>query len=271
MRLKIAHTTRYAFSQPVVHGLQRLRLRPKSTHGQQVIDWTMTYQGLVEEVSYEDHNHNRVTLVSVQPDTREVIIRCEGQVVTADNHGVIGHHSGHMPLWAFVAQSARTRPGPKIRAIMAQIDTPRAETLATLHALATRVLENVRYAPGETGVHTTAEEAAVLGMGVCQDHAHIFIGAARALGIPARYVSGYLMMNDRIDQEATHAWAEAHVENLGWVGFDVSNAISPDERYVRVATGRDYSEAAPVTGISWGAGESVLDVRLAVEQQHADQ
>ena len=63
---------------------------------------------------------------------------------------------------------------------------------------------------------------------------------ARALEVPARYVSGYLMMDDRVDQEATHAWAEAFVEGLGWVGFDISNGISPDPRYVRVATGRDY-------------------------------
>jgi len=133
------------------------------------------------------------------------------------------------------------------------------------------VLEQVPYTAGETGVHTTAEEAAALGKGVCQDHVHIFLGAARALGIPARYVSGYLMMNDRVEQEATHAWAEAHVDMLGWVGFDVSNRISPDERYVRVATGRDYGEAAPITGLSYGAGETVLEVRLAVEQQRIEQ
>lgn len=271
MRLRIEHTTRYEFERPVAHGLQRLRLTPKCTQGQKVLDWEMTLEGAVRQVEYDDHNHNRTTLISVEPGAERVEVRCRGLVGTADNHGVIGHHSGHMPLWAFLSQSALTRPGPKVRAIMSGIDVPRDETLPMLHRLSSLVLEAVAYVPGETSVHTSGEEAALLGAGVCQDHAHIFIGAARALGIPARYVSGYLMMNDRIDQEATHAWAEAHVENLGWVGFDVSNAISPDERYVRVATGRDYSEAAPVTGISWGAGESVLDVRLAVEQQHADQ
>jgi transglutaminase-like putative cysteine protease len=102
---------------------------------------------------------------------------------------------------------------------------------------------------------------------VCQDHAHIFIGAARERGIPARYVSGYLMMNDRIEQEATHAWAEAHIEGLGWVGFDVSNGICPDPRYVRVATGSDYRDAAPVTGISIGTADQVLTVGVAVEAQ----
>ncbi len=271
MRLRIAHTTRYEFARPVAHGLQRLRLTPKNTQGQQVLDWTMQLEGARVEVEYDDHNHNRTTLVSVEPGVRQVQVHCEGRVATADNHGVIGQHAGQMPLWAFTAQTPLTRPGPKIRAIMAGIDVPRDEKLAVLHRLSALVIEAVAYVPGETAVHTSGEEAALIGAGVCQDHAHIFIGAARALGVPARYVSGYLMMNDRIDQEAGHAWAEAYVEGLGWVGFDVSNRISPDERYVRVATGRDYREAAPVTGMSYGAGESLLAVSLAVEQQTAEQ
>lgn len=271
MRLKIAHTTHYQFGQPVSHGLQRLRLSPKTTQGQKVLDWHMTYDGAVEEVRFEDHNHNHVVLVSVVPGVSEVTIRCEGTVATADNHGVIGQHSGHMPLWAFLAQTALTRPGPKVRAIMSGLDVPRGETVPVLHRLSSLVREAIDYIPGETSVQTTAEEAATLGAGVCQDHAHVFIGAVRALGLPARYVSGYLMMDDRIEQEASHAWAEAHVEGLGWVGFDVANGISPDERYVRVATGRDYAEAAPVTGLSWGAGETRLAVTLAVEQQHQEQ
>lgn len=271
MRLKVSHTTHYAFGQPVAHGLQRLRLSPKTTQGQKVLDWTMTYEGAVEEARFEDHNSNRVVLISVLPGVSEVTVHCTGMVATADNHGVIGHHSGYMPLWAFLAQSSLTRPGPRVRALIGQLDQPRGEPVPLLHQLSGIVRQAIDYVPGETSVQTTAEEAATLGLGVCQDHAHVFIGAARSLGIPARYVSGYLMMDDRVEQEASHAWAEAHVEGLGWVGFDVANGISPDERYVRVATGRDYAEAAPVTGLSWGAGETQLAVKLAVEQQHQEQ
>ena len=129
----------------------------------------------------------------------------------------------------------------------------------------------MEYRTGSTTVATSAEEAFGDGAGVCQDHSHIFIGAARLLNIPARYVSGYLMMNDRIEQEATHAWAEAFIDGLGWVGFDISNGISPDMRYVRVATGRDYKDAAPVTGISFGTSTTVLDVEVAVEQKQVQQ
>lgn len=271
MRLSISHTTRYAFSQPVAHGLQRLRLKPKSTHGQNVLDWKMVLDGAREQAAYEDQHCNSVMLVSVEPGATAIDITCTGTVETADNAGMIGHHAGHMPLWAFQTQTPLTRPGPKMRALAAGLETDRDSTLDVLHDLSRAVLDAVAYEIGRTDADTTGEDALAAGHGVCQDHAHIFIGAARLLGIPARYVSGYLMMDDRIDQEAGHGWVEAHVKGLGWVGFDVSNGICPDERYVRVASGCDYREAAPVTGISWGAGESVLAVSLSVEQQMSGQ
>lgn len=271
MRLAIRHVTHYHFDQPVSHGLQRLRLTPKSTHGQQVHAWSMALTGAAVEAEYEDHHHNRTTLVSLQPGTRELVVECTGLVGTSDNAGVIGHHAGHMPMWAFAKQTPLTRPGARMKALIAALDADRSDVLATLHALSRAVLDAVAYEIGHTSVDTPAEAAVEAGRGVCQDHAHVFIGCARAMGIPARYVSGYLMMNDRIDQEAGHGWAEAHVDNLGWVGFDVSNGISPDARYVRVATGCDYREAAPVTGLSFGAGDCALNVRLQVEQQLAEQ
>jgi len=271
MRLSIRHITHYRFAEPVAHGLQRLRLTPKATHGQEIVAWEMGLDGAKRELEYDDQNFNHVTLVSVLPGVEEVTIRCEGVVETRDHAGVLGWHSGHLPLWAFLGQTRRTRPGAKMRSLIASVRRNDGDTLAMLHDLSAGILGTVRYQTGTTDVHTTAEEAVGEGFGVCQDHAHIFIGAARALDVPARYVSGYLMMDDRIEQEATHAWAEAHVEGLGWVGFDISNGISPDTRYVRVATGRDYGDAAPVTGINFGAGSAELNVALAVEQQVVEQ
>jgi len=271
MRLSIRHTTHYRFADPVAHGLQRLRLTPKETQGQTILEWSMDFEGAQLEIEYDDQNFNHTSLVSVLPGTREVAVHCEGLVDTQDNAGVIGWHSDHLPLWAFLGQTARTRPGAKMRSLVSQVRRSDGDTLAMLHDLSAAIRSAVRYETGVTHVHTTAEEAVVEGVGVCQDHAHVFIGAARALETPARYVSGYLMMDDRIEQEATHAWAEAHVDGLGWVGFDISNGISPDTRYVRMATGRDYAEAAPVTGISFGAAEEDLRVALAVEQQTVEQ
>ena len=271
MHLAVRHTTHYRFKGPVAHGLQRLRLTPKETQGQKILSWSMRYEGAQLELEYDDQNFNHTSLVSVLPGTAEVIVHCEGLVETEDNAGVIGWHSGHLPLWAFLGQTPQTKPGPKLRELISSVRRNDGDTLEMLHELSAAILDGVSYETGATHVHTTAEEALAEGSGVCQDHAHIFIGAARALEVPARYVSGYLMMDDRVEQEATHAWAEAHVDGLGWVGFDVANGISPDARYIRVATGRDYGEAAPVTGISFGALEEQLHVSLEVEQQTIEQ
>ncbi|MDT8280058.1 MAG: transglutaminase family protein [Erythrobacter sp.] len=272
MTLSIRHTTHYAFAQPVVHALQRLRLTPKETQGQRIIDWSMALENAHAELEYDDQHFNHVTLIALDPGAREVTVTCAGTVETDDNAGVIGRHSGHLPLWSFLRQTALTRPGAKLRALLREVSGPIDEApLDFLHALSGLIRDRVAYEAGRTHSATTAEEAMQHGYGVCQDHAHIFIGAARAAGIPARYISGYLMMDDRIEQEATHAWAEAHVEGLGWVGFDVSNGICPDPRYVRVATGSDYRDAAPITGISIGATAEVLTVGVAVESRPTGQ
>ena len=271
MRLSIRHTTRYRFDAPVVHALQRLRLTPKETQGQRILEWEMQFEGAERELDYEDQNHNTVTLVAVEEGVQDVVIACTGQVDTKDYSGVIGRHAGYMPLWSFLGQTDLTRAGTGVAGLASELKREDGETLDMLHSLSALIRDRVEYRTGTTQVNTNAEDAIAGGAGVCQDHSHIFISAARSLNIPARYISGYLMMNDRVDQEATHAWAEAFVEGLGWVGFDISNGISPDERYVRVATGRDYADAAPVTGISFGSSSQELEVDVAVEQQQVEQ
>jgi transglutaminase-like putative cysteine protease len=136
-----------------------------------------------------------------------------------------------------------------------------------LHALCGLIREAVTYETGASEPTWSAEDAMSDGRGVCQDHAHIFIACARHLGYPARYVSGYLMMDDTTDQTAMHAWGEAYLDGIGWVGFDVSNGISPDARYVRVATGLDYSDASPITGMRIGGLSETLGVQIKVVQQ----
>jgi transglutaminase-like putative cysteine protease len=269
--LTIAHETRYSFAHGVAHGLQRLRLRPKGTHGQEVLEWTTELEGVRPEAKYDDQNQNHVELVSIEPGARELVVTCRGTVRTADNSGILGEHTGHMPLWCFLRATPLTRAGARVRALVESLDADSSDRLAFLHKLSQAVLDSVEYLPGITDVTTTAEEALASGRGVCQDHTHIFISAGRLLDIPMRYVGGYLKMDGLIEQEAGHGWAEAFVEGLGWVGFDVSNGISPDARYVRVATGCDYSEAAPFTGIATGAGESRLSVHLSVEENRVGQ
>jgi transglutaminase-like putative cysteine protease len=247
--------------------LQQLRLTPKSRIGQSVLTWRTVIEGGMRELEYDDHNMNHVMLVSFSGQGQALTITSEGEVETADTNGIVGKHAGFAPLWYFRRTTPRTRAGQGVRALARGLAGAHEDPIARFHALSARILDAVPYATGETDAHTDAEESIALGAGVCQDHAHIFIAAARHMGFPARYVSGYLLVGDRIDHDAAHAWAEVHVDPLGWVGYDISNGISPDERYVRVATGLDYAEAAPVTGVhrSAGGGET-LDVAIQVQQ-----
>ncbi|PYE85952.1 transglutaminase family protein [Pseudoroseicyclus aestuarii] len=263
--LRIRHETTYSFDEPVQYGLQQLRLTPKSTGAQTVKHWRTDITGGARQLFFDDEHNNRVELVAVEPGVDRITIVSEGEVGMSDTSGVHGPHAGYVPLWLFERTTPLTRPGPRCRALLREVD-PALGPLEKLHALSHVISGAVEYLVGTSTATSTAEDAAVAGSGVCQDHAHIFLACARAAGIPARYVSGYLKMDDRDQQEATHAWVEGHVEGLGWVGFDVSNAISPDTRYVRVATGLDYLGAAPITGFRFGAPGESLHVALEVRQ-----
>lgn len=266
MLLRIHHQTSYHYDAPVQYALQQLRLRPHTDSGQTVLDWALNIEGGRRELEFRDHHGNLVDLVSIDPDQHQLHIRCEGKVETADLAGIVGRHEGPAPLWYFERNTDLTRPGTGARKLVNALDKDHETEIARLHALSGLVLETIRYETDRTHPETTAEQALAAGHGVCQDHAHAFIAAARLLGYPARYVSGYLMMNHSVDQDASHAWAEAHLEGIGWVGFDVANGISPDERYVRVATGLDYRDAAPISGLRLGAGDESMVVTVQVEQ-----
>jgi len=267
MRLRILHTTRYRYDSPMGYGLLQIRNTPKPRASQQILRWDLNVEGGHTEAVFEDQHANTVHLVSLEPGRHEFTIHCEGEVEVQDTAGVVGPHTSFAPLWLYQRATPLTRPGPLIRRLAKSVPEDDGGDVMRLHALVALVREGVVYETGRTDSDTKAEEALEAGHGVCQDHAHIFIAAARLLGFPARYAGGYLMMDDRVNQDAGHAWAEAHVTGLGWVGFDVSNAISPDARYVRVATGLDYSEAAPVSGLRFGEAAESLDVSIQVQQQ----
>ncbi|RIJ14349.1 transglutaminase family protein [Henriciella mobilis] len=267
MRLKIAHQTRYQFAEPVSYALQQLRLTPKTRRGQEVVSWRIELEGGKEEVAFIDQFNNSTQLISIEEGARELVFRAVGEVETHDQAGIVGEHAGWTPLWLYNRKTPLTAPGPTLRKLARGLGADFEDDVARLHGLMELIGAEIAYETGQTHAQTTAEEAAAAGHGVCQDHTHVFITCARLLGFPARYVSGYLMMTDRVQQDASHAWAEAYVEGLGWVGFDVSNAISPDEKYVAVATGLDYLDAAPVSGMTFGHAQEGLDVSVQVQQQ----
>ena len=267
MRLKISHVSRYIYETPPPYGLQQLRLSPRARAGQTILSWNLDIEGGRKQAEFRDQNDNIVTLVSLLPDKHEIIVECEGVVETEDRTGMFGLHDGRAPIWYYQRVTPLTQPGPKLRELLSALGKGFDNDVARLHGLSDLILSKVQYDIGQTSSATSSEAAIDLGHGVCQDHAHIFVTAARQLGFPARYVSGYLMMDERVEQDAGHAWAEAFVPNLGWIGFDVSNGICPDDRYVQVACGLDAAEAAPITGITLGSRGESLSVTLQVQQQ----
>jgi len=264
MRLKITHRTEYRYDEPVHYALQRLRLVPLSGPTQTVVSWALAIDGAREEVRFADEFANDTRLISCEGDPRLISIEAVGEVVTLNTAGVTGPHRTFAPLWLFSQETSLTKPGEGVRAIAAAV-TGGGE-IDRLHSLSEAIRQRVDYRTDTTDSGTSAEEAVSTGSGVCQDHSHIFCAAARLLGFPARYVSGYLLMDGTTEQVAMHAWAEAHIDTLGWVAFDVSNGISPDERYVRIAVGRDYRDAMPASGIRFGRSEERLAVKIRVEQ-----
>ena len=265
MLLTIKHISTYRYDQPVAYAVQRLRLRPQSVAGQIVRDWDLNVIGATAEVSYTDGFGNRTDLVRHDRDCQEIVITASGDVETEDRAGVFGSVQGFAPVWLFERETPLTRPGENIRDLVAKFSGSR-DRLAVLHELMDMIHARVVFVPGSTSVITDAETALQAGEGVCQDHAHILITTARLLKIPARYISGYLMMDGVSKQTAGHAWAEAHIEGLGWVGFDAANNVCPTDRYVRIACGLDYRDAAPVSGIRLGEAFETLAVAINVEQ-----
>ncbi|GEO84071.1 MULTISPECIES: transglutaminase family protein [Alphaproteobacteria] len=264
MRLKITHTTLYRYEAPVLYSLQRLRLTPPTCALQHVESWHITVDGATVEAGYNDQFGNHVHLVSTEGEAHEVRIEACGEVVTQDNAGVFGPHVGFCPLWLFLRDTPRTKAGKLTRELVKSITAP--EPLTQMHDLMETIHQEIAYLPGRTDAETTAEQALETAQGVCQDHAHVMIAAARCMGVPARYVSGYLKMDEAIAQAATHAWAEVHLPGLGWVGFDAANNHCPDARYVRLATGLCYADAAPVSGMRIGPAGEDLDVSVVVDE-----
>ena len=268
MKIHIRHATTYHYDNPGSHLVQRLYLTPLDTPSQSVLDWNIEAPGIEGALEYVDAFGNVAHVTTPPIDLTDITVIAAGTVRTTDTAGVAGHDFGSVPIQAYLASTPATEANAAITALAHGHGHGQLSGIEQLHSLSASVLDKVAYVIGATNEHTTAADAVRDGKGVCQDHAHVFISAARLLGVPARYVSGYMVVGENEFAEASHAWAEAYVASLGWVGFDVSNQVSPDERYVRVATGMDVSGATPAKGVRRGlsTGAETMDVEVLVER-----
>jgi transglutaminase-like putative cysteine protease len=213
--------------------------------------------------------------VSVQNGVHdELAVVVRGEIETVDTFGVLPNDDGLPPLM-FGRPTHFTKVDGGIEELVHPLIERKNDegAIAALHALMWSLHNTVTYRPAYTDVETTAAEALAQGSGVCQDHAHLFIAGARVLGLPARYVSGYLYCeedkNGHRASLASHAWAEAFVDDLGWVSFDTTNSRCATDSYVRLAIAFDYVGAAPIRGFRRGGGIEEMSVRVQVTQRQS--
>lgn len=265
MRLTVDHLTRYRYDAPVRSVVQSHRLTPSSFSGQKLIDWEVLVSGGIKGARHRDGAGDVVQGWTIAGPVAEVTVQVRGTVETEDLAGVLRGHRETVAPECYLRETVPTRIDVALAELAA--GATGSDNLALAHALSAAVSDAIAYRPGVTHAHTTAAEALALGEGVCQDHSHALIALGRQRGLPARYVSGYLFADaDGQAHEAAHAWAELHVAGLGWVGFDPANRCCPDARYIRLGSGFDAQDAAPIRGIARGGGHEDMDVTVAILQ-----
>ncbi len=265
MRISIRHETRYDYEEPVAGAVMRLRLRPPDTSAQTVQSWTVSVNDVAIERWITSGYGDAEALWRAGAKVKEIRVVAQGEVTTIDTAGVTRRLQGAVRPLLFLRDTTLTRSSPAL-AELAEAHRSAAGPLDSLHRLCIGVNEAIHFKTGSTRFETTAAEALEQGSGVCQDQSHVFVAAARLLGIPARYVTGYLRDPERPDDEHDpHAWAEGWVDGLGWVAFDCSLGACPVEGHVRLTVGLDAQDAAPVRAVLSQAGAARLssDVQIA--------
>jgi transglutaminase-like putative cysteine protease len=266
MRLRIAHTTRYRYEPAATGVIQILRMTPGSHDGQYVAEWQIDVSTDSRLDVHEDAFGN-VTHVLTTGSLEDLTIHVEGLIETQDTGGVLRGTDERFPETLFLRSTELTEVNPAMAQFARELRAEAGDdVLGFLHALMVQVNEHMTFDEDPTNSGTSAAEAFALRRGVCQDYAHIFIACARSGGVPARFVSGHFLRSDGVtSQAAGHAWAEAYVTDLGWVGFDAANGICTTDAHVRVAVGLDYLGAAPIRGTRYGGGTETLSVAVKVE------
>ena len=267
MRLSVDHRTTYRFTEPQTRVVQLLRLTPGNSHDQTVASWDIHVDCDARMRTGRDGFGNITTMLYAEGPLERITIVVAGEVVTSHSDGVVHGVAEALPPALFLRATERTPADPDIAGFAHEVAGGESR-LAALHRLneGLHARRPVDWRRGNPALH--AGEAWRSGASTPRDLAKIFVVAARSLGAPARYVSGYHLTE--VDGEhlpAPHGWAEAHVDGLGWVGFDPCTGRCPEESYIRVAVALDAAGAAPVAGSRLGEGAEELDVDVTVHRE----
>lgn len=267
MRIRIRHRTVYAFDAPMRWVTQSHRLTPTPCSSQKVVDWSVTAEGATFGAGFTDGAGDEIRTMTIAGPVERVEVVVEGTVDTIDTAGVLRAHRETIAPLVYLVSTPSTRPSPALIALKEKAldGADLTDALGVAHRLSEAVGAAIAYGPDATHAQTTAAEALELGEGVCQDYTHALISLAHLAELPARYTVGYLLSRaDGSPEDASHAWAEIHLPGLGWVGFDPTNSCCPDDRYVRLGSGRDAQDAAPIRGMSRGGAGEAIEVSVEV-------
>lgn len=261
MRLHIKHHTTYTYESPVQNSIQYIRLTPRSTPQQKILKWRLDLPGKSSQMT--DGFGNMVTVMTLNEPVSDITLTAEGVVDLTGKP--LTPDDSPFPPEVFLRHTPLTEASTDIKEFASGYTAHKR----SLTRLMRDLRDHIRFTPGVTSVTHTAAQAFELGAGVCQDHTHIFIACCRHIGVPVRYVSGYIhSFGD--DHLATHAWAEAWL-GRNWHTFDVVNTLNVAESHIKLATGLDYRDAAPVRGVRSGGGEEHLDTRAWVTKATGNQ
>lgn len=293
MRYRITHRTEYEYDHPVSVSHHRAHLRPRQLPWQDCVAHRVTVDPVPAAWSVrDDYYGNEAVVFAVEGAHRILEVVAESEVVVSAPAAV---PTAGTPAWEEVREGCRgdrldadtaaaefLHDSPLVRrdalyAAYAATSFPaRRPVVQGLADLTSRIHRDFRFDPRSTTVATPLEEVYARRRGVCQDFAHFGVACLRSLGLPARYVSGYLETVPPpgkprlVGADASHAWISAWVPGTGWVDFDPTNNLRPGERHITVAWGRDFSDVSPIRGVIVGCGEHALKVSVDVEPVPAD-
>lgn len=260
MRIRISHSIAYTYAEPVRQLRQVLRLTPRDHDGQHVMSWRIAPSIDGRLHAGQDPFGNIVHDFTAEGPIEGYIIEINGLVETIDLAGAVRGVVEKVPPDVFMRDTRLTQANEPLRALADKAANRDGGDLTRLHALMETIHRDLRCVPTDDHLGIGAAACAEAGEGIPQDVAHVFMTCARLLGVPARYVSGYVAASDTLPHaDGAHAWAEAWLPDYGWLGFDAANGLCPIDTHVRVAAGLDYADAAPVRGARTGGhGESLL-------------
>jgi transglutaminase-like putative cysteine protease len=281
MYYSIRHLTKFLYSNPVSESMMETRMHPRSDQNQRCLTFHLSVSPRCRVFSYRDHLANQVHHFDIPGQHGQLVIVAESLVevqpaqqvpsfLAPDAWGELDKMIEQDDYWEMLLPSEFAIATPALDSLAEELDVRRRDDpLMVLHQLNEQLYNHFEYVPKSTKADSPIDLALLTHAGVCQDFAHVMITLVRSkLRIPCRYVSGYLFHgqsdHDRSVNSATHAWVEALLPQLGWVGFDPTNWLVAGDRHIRTAIGRDYADVPPTHGIFRGRANSELTVAVRV-------